>query len=397
MEVRNVSDWGPGGWRVRSSAVAVELVLSQAEIGASELGPSRRNDFVIDITALAPNAEIPADIAARAQTLVVEVCAKDPGSIRRLARLRGRHPRLIVVAAARDTSLATVRAPLPVGASDVVSLPPMPSGVEAVIERLGEQMGQAEAAPGKLVAVIKSVGGVGATALVTQLAAQYAAREGKVGREAALFDLDLQNGNVATYLGLETSLTVGDLLDAGSRLDLAVLRSVPAKHNTGLAVFSAPVDIMPLESIDIDQICGLVELARTSYDTVFLDLPSDWTNWSLSLLAGASTILFVVDLTIASLSKAQRQLALLERLGIPPEAVRIVVNRIEKKLFRPIDLGDAERVLRRPVAFTVSNDFPLMMAALNEGILVSDIKGKSRIGRDVETMMAGLDELLDRS
>lgn len=397
MEVRSVNEWGPGGWRVRSSAVSVELVLSPAEIGASEIGPSRRNDFVIDLTALEPDAEIPADIAARAQTIVVEVCAKGPGSIRRLERLRERYPRLAIVAAARDTSLATVRALLRVGASDVVSLPLVRSELEAVIERLGEQMGQNDPAPGKLVAVIKSVGGVGATALVTQLAAQYAMRERKAGRETALFDLDLQNGNVATYLGIEASLTVGDLLDAGSRLDLAVLRSVPAKHGSGLAVFPAPIDILPLESIDIDQVCGLVELARTSYDTAFLDLPSDWTNWSLSLLARASTILFVVDLTIASLSKAQRQLALLERLGIPAETVRIVVNRIEKKLFRPIDLGDAERVLRRPVAFTVTNDFPLMMAALNEGILVSDIKSKSRIGRDVEAMMDGLDELLGRS
>lgn len=397
MELRGVSEWGPGGWRVRSSAVSVELVLSQAEIGASEMGPSRRNDFVIDLTALEPDAEIPADIATRAQTLVVEVCARDPGSIRRLERLRERHPRLIVVAAARDTSLDTVRALLRIGASDVVSLPLVRDELEAVIERLSAQMAQHDPAPGKLVAMIKSVGGVGATALVTQLAAHYATRERKAGRDTALFDLDLQNGNVATYLGLETSLTVGDLLDAGSRLDLAVLRSVPVKHPTGLSVFSAPVDILPLESIDIDQVCGLVDLARGSYDTVFLDLPSDWTNWSLSLLARANTILFAVDLTIASLSKAQRQLALLERLGIPPEMVRIVVNRIEKKLFRSIDLGDAERVLRRPIAFTVTNDFALMIAALNEGILVSDIKAKSRIGRDVEAIMDGLDELLGRS
>jgi hypothetical protein len=38
-----------------------------------------------------------------------------------------------------------------------------------------------------------------------------------------------------------------------------------------------------------------------------------------------------------------------------------------------------------------------MIAALNEGILVTDIKGKSRIGRDMEAMMDGLDELLGRS
>jgi pilus assembly protein CpaE len=284
-----------------------------------------------------------------------------------------------------------------VGASDVVPLPLLRSELEAVIDRLGERIVEARPAPGKLVAVIKSVGGVGATALVTQLAALYASREAKAQRQTALLDLDLQNGNVATYLGLDANLTVGDLLEAGSRLDLTVLRSIPVTHAGGLAVFAAPVDILPLEAIDTDQMCNLVDLARTSYDTVFLDLPNDWTNWSLSLISRASTILFTVDLTIASLRKAQRQLALLERLGIPPEAVRIVVNRAEKKMFRSIDLSDAERVLKRPVAFTLANDFALVMAALNEGILVGDIKGKSRLSRDLSAMMDGLDELLGRS
>ncbi|MCP3729531.1 pilus assembly protein CpaE [Sphingomonas sp. MG17] len=397
MEVRNVSEWGPGGWRVRGSAVSVELVLSQGEIAASEIGPSQRDGFVIELTALEPDADVPTDIAARAQTIVVEVRANDPGSLRRLERLRERHPRLIVVAAARDTSLASVRAMLRVGASDVVPLPLLRSELEAVIDRLGERIVEARPAPGKLVAVIKSVGGVGATALVTQLAALYASREAKAQRQTALLDLDLQNGNVATYLGLDANLTVGDLLEAGSRLDLTVLRSIPVTHAGGLAVFAAPVDILPLEAIDTDQMCNLVDLARTSYDTVFLDLPNDWTNWSLSLISRASTILFTVDLTIASLRKAQRQLALLERLGIPPEAVRIVVNRAEKKMFRSIDLSDAERVLKRPVAFTLANDFALVMAALNEGILVGDIKGKSRLSRDLSAMMDGLDELLGRS
>ena len=88
---------------------------------------------------------------------------------------------------------------------------------------------------------------VGATALLTQVAALYAERERARGRTACLFDLDLQGGNAATHLGLGSALTVSDLLDAGKRLDPAVLLSVATGHESGLQLFAAPTDLMRSE------------------------------------------------------------------------------------------------------------------------------------------------------
>ena len=69
----------------------------------------------------------------------------------------------------------------------------------------------------KLVVVIKSEGGTGATALLGQLASRFAAEEAAVGRQTCLIDLDMQFGDAAFQLGLQPSLTLADLIAAGSR------------------------------------------------------------------------------------------------------------------------------------------------------------------------------------
>src|SRR3546814_16452836 len=93
---------------------------------------------------------------------------------------------------------------------------------------------------GRVIAFVKSVGGVGATALATQMGCLLAARESVAGRETCLLDLDLQFGNAALYLGLSPTLSVADVIAAGARADGALLRSTTTEHPSGLHVVAAP-------------------------------------------------------------------------------------------------------------------------------------------------------------
>ena len=384
-------------WSIRRSGAAVELVLSQQEMVTGELAGAEIAGFAVNLTMLDPALDLPGEIASRAQLLIVEVRPDQPASLKRLARVREEHPHLPIIAAVRDTSIPVVRTLLRAGVSDVIPLPLSHADLASTLSQLRDEIDRnAVSATGRMVSVIKSVGGVGATSLLVQSASLYAAREHDRGRQVCLFDLDLQGGNVATYLGLTPALTLTELLEAGKRVDGELLRSITARHAGGLDVVAAPTEMMPLEAIDTDQICDIVELATREFGTVFLDLPSDWTNWSLSLVARSQVVLLVVELTIASLRQAQRQLALLERLGVASDAIQVVVNRVEKSLFKAIDLGDAREALNRPVAFSVANDFTLMSTALNQGLLIGDIKAKTRVGRDLGKILDGIDALIDR-
>jgi pilus assembly protein CpaE len=123
---------------------------------------------------------------------------------------------------------------------------------------------------------------------------------------------------------------------------------------------------------------------------VFVDLPTNWTNWSLSLLARSDVVLLVTELRVPSLHRARRQLDLLASQEMGGLDVRVVLNRSEKGLFRTLSTADAERALKRPVAFTVTNDHATMSQAIDRGVPLAEIKRKSPIIKDIDAIERGV-------
>src|SRR3546814_15993711 len=86
--------------------------------------------------------------------------------------------------------------------------------------------------------------------------------------------------------------------------------------------------IMPIEAVNADQVFRIVELAQRGFDTVYLDLPGNWTNWSMSLVARSQVVFLVCELTIASLRQARRQISLLRDQAIDPARIHFTANRV---------------------------------------------------------------------
>ena len=268
----------------------------------------------------------------------------------------------------------------------MVALPLQASELSATIDHLRTEIaakGGREVKTGALVSIIKSVGGVGATTIATQAASLHARTAGQAGERVCLFDFDVQFGNAGTFLNITSPLTLADLLQGGNRVDAELLGSVTVETPTGLHVVTAPTEIMPLEAINADQVFRVVELAQRNFDTVYLDLPGNWTNWSMSLVARSEVIFLVCELTIASLRQARRQIALLRDQDIDPARIHVIANRVEKKLFRAIGLEDAAAALDHPVTLSIANDFPLVSSALDQGLLIQELKARSRICKDM--------------
>jgi pilus assembly protein CpaE len=98
----------------------------------------------------------------------------------------------------------------------------------------------------------------------------------------------------------------------------------------------------------------------------------------------------VTELRVSSLSRARRQLDLLDSQDMRNVDVRIVLNRTEKGLFKVVSTDDAERVLRKPVTFTIANDHEIMTQAIDRGVTICEVRRKSALGKDIETMQAGI-------
>jgi pilus assembly protein CpaE len=152
--------------------------------------------------------------------------------------------------------------------------------------------------------------------------------------------------------------------------------------------------MMPIEALHSDPLIDIINLAKREFGTVFLDLPSNWTNWSLSLLAQSDLVLLVTELSVASLHRARRQLDLIRSQELDNLDVRIVINRFEKGLLRSIRQSDVRDALGYDIAYTVANDPTIMRAAVEQGVPISEIKRKSALGKDIDALDAGLAESL---
>lgn len=368
---------------VIASAAHVETLTQAA---AADAIPGLRS------AALDPAAAVPEGLLGDVSLLVIEVDPADRASMRRVGDIRERYPNLPVIAAIADASLSLVRTLVREGISDVVALPfelgeLLQISLDTVAKADAGAAGSVALAP--MVAVARSLGGCGATSILTHLAADLAEHD-PTGRGVVIVDLDLQFGSVAGYLGVAPRGNVADLLGAEDRLDEDLLRSVATEAGGGVSVIAAPDSIMPLESVDTDVLLRMIRLLRQQYAYVLLDLPANWTNWALSSALAADSIVLVAELTISSLRQAKRRLELFRSVGIDDCAVEIVVNRVEKRLFRAIDLADVAATLGRPVLGSIALEAPLVSAAQNQGSLVGQMHRKSKFAKDIAAIGAFL-------
>lgn len=361
----------------------VVVVAGSEEIGTlhAVMGTS---SFSLATLALAAEAPVPTEALATADLVVVEVDPASPGSMQRLQRIRAGCPGVPIVAAIRGANVALIRMLIREGVADVVSLPFDREELsrvshEALAEQRAPNVRRPHTAP--LISVVRSVGGCGATTVATHLAAELGARAAADGG-AVLADLDVQFGTASDYLGIAPRGRLSDLLEAESRLDEELLRSVATAAVPHLSVIAAPDAIMPLESVDAEQLLRVVALLRREFGVVVLDLPSDWTNWTLAVVMESSAILMVVEQSLPSLRQARRRLDLFRSVGVA-DCVGIVANRVEKRAFGTIDLGDVAEALGRPVLASLRLEKLHIGSAQDQGQLLGSIRRKSPFVSDI--------------
>jgi pilus assembly protein CpaE len=134
---------------------------------------------------------------------------------------------------------------------------------------------------------------------------------------------------------------------------------------------------------------------RRKYDYVFLDLPSNLTNWSLTVLTESSSIVMVVEQNLASLRQAKRRLDLFRNVGIDLRSVAVIVNRLERRMFGSIGIGDVEKALGHDVMATLQLDAKHLEVAQDQGLLVGEMRAKTPYGTDIARLADQLRARLD--
>jgi pilus assembly protein CpaE len=255
------------------------------------------------------------------------------------------------------------------------------------------------AASGRLVTFTRASGGVGATTLAVNTAMALAEpsrkrsrRSGGSSRSVCLLDLDLQFGSAGLQLDLPPSAGMMELVQSPGRLDREMLRGLMVEHPSGLRVLTAPKVPVPLDAMRPELVVEILRLARAEFDLVVADMPQTLTRWTETVLSASSDIMLVVQLNVPALRQLRRLLDVLHDEGLYALPYRVVLNRHAGRPFwrSGVGYGQAEKALGRKFDFVVGNDYRLVVDSLNQGRPLLQLNGRSRIVRDVRSMLDAL-------
>jgi len=201
---------------------------------------------------------------------------------------------------------------------------------------------------GSVFTVASATGGCGKTFYATNLA--YFLHE-STGKRTCVVDLDLQFGEVSTALRLRPRFSIADALarEDIDDVDLAAhIEEYVVTHDTGISVLSAPRDPADADRIHPTDVSRVIEAARARFDYVVVDTPGALTEIVLAAFDLSNQLYVMATLDLPSIRNMGVFLNTLEKLKIPADNVKLVLNKAER------DVGlDVDQVTRMfPQGFT---------------------------------------------
>ncbi|MCT8161367.1 CpaE family protein [Pseudoruegeria sp. SHC-113] len=299
------------------------------------------------------------DDALTLEFVAIAVDEEDEAEIDLVGRLvttaKERGIRVILIA--DNVSPNTLHRLMRMGAQDFIPYPLPENELHDAIERI-RRVGAEPAAPsedapttkrkarGDRSAVILPVhgmaGGTGASTLAVNLAWELATIDKKDPPRVCLLDFDLQFGSISTFLDLPRREIVYELLSATENMDADSFMQALLTYNDKLHVLTAPPEMLPLDILGPEDVDAIIEIARTNFDYVVIDMPSTLISWTEAVLAQAHIYFATLELDMRSAQNTLRMIKALKAEQLPVEKLRYVLNRGPKFT----DLSGKSRVKR---------------------------------------------------
>ncbi len=239
-------------------------------------------------------------------------------------------------------------------------------------------------------AVTGAVGGSGATTVAIEVATALCARATR-DKSVCLIDLNLADGQAAAYLGAHPTMRLADLGAGAERIDVAMLQAFITPVTPKLDLLAAPRDPTAFDSTAREAVLRVLETACESYEWVILDVPRHRQSWTMEALGGCDEVLVISELTVPALIAARSLSDEIERSLSNGSKPKIVLNRVASRMFGPApSLAEAEKALQRKSEGGISSDWEAAAASVNLGGPIATHRPKSKIVKDVQTLVDGL-------
>lgn len=240
----------------------------------------------------------------------------------------------------------------------------------------------------KVITTFSNKGGIGKTSIAVNLAMEIA----NITKEkVALVDLNMQMGDITTFLNLDPSFDTSYVINNLDRIDETFLLTTLEQYNkTSLYVLADPPDIEQAEIITSEDITTLINILRNVFSYIVIDTTSSFDAKTITALDNSDLILLVSIINLPSIRNCQRCFDLFKKLGYSKDKIKLIINRYMEA--DDIKIEDVEEVLDHKVFFKIPNNYYTIINSINKGIPICDASPNSNICKSFKQLGALLSD-----
>lgn len=292
-----------------------------------------------------------------------------------IREVTSRRPSLAVVLIVDDPRADVLASAMESGARGVVSTNPSLEDLETRIGNAGDwsrsmrrhlegyDSNRPTGGTGRLIALAGAKGGTGTTTVAIHLALAAARTRSTV----CLVDMDLQTGDLATYLDITHRRSIAELAEAANDLNPTVLADALFAHRLGPHVLLAPREGERSEDIDGKAAGQILGSLRSRYDLVIVDCGANVSEANSVAAELADRVVVTALPDLPSMRGARRLAEMWERLHVRKrDDLAVLLNRQTRS--SEIQPEFARKMLRLNLLHTtVPAVFRSLEAAVNTG------------------------------
>lgn len=297
----------------------------------------------------------------------------------------------IIIALSNKTTTDSIIKAMRAGAKDFISKPIVKSEFSELINKLKyELLNPIEESPCKIISTFSNKGGIGKTSIAVNLAVELAQM---TKEKVALIDLNLQLGDVATFLDMTPPFAMDYIANNISNLDKEeLLKTMTRYKNTSLYVIADPLNIDSSQDITAEQIKNILNELKKIFSYVVIDIGTNIDSKTITALNMSDLILLVAIVNLPAIRSTQRCMEMFEKLGYTKDKVKLVLNRYMEN--EDIKTSDIEDVVKQKVYWKIPNNYLTMMSAINKGVPVNEINPSSNIAQNYMEFASKLSDYL---
>lgn len=326
---------------------------------------------------------------AKPDILILELPADHGKTLRWTERMKLEFPGMIICVSSQIKTTELILSAMRAGAQEFLARPIDPGELRKAVEKVTTERDQLlrRGTPegGRIISLFSKKGGLGVTTLAVNLGVALSQAEKS---KAAIVDLDLQLGDVSSFLNLSPEYSIVDAFDERDRVDPVKLQSCMTRHQSGVFVLSEPKNPADSENVTSSQLGQILQHLKSMFSYVIVDTPHLFDSRNLEAFELSDYIMLVLVPNISSVRATKKALSVFKDLGYAKDKVRLIVNRASKG--DSIKVEEIEKTLRYPVAWVIPNNYRSVVEAINSGIPLVNHRGNSNVAKSISGLSADI-------